>query len=396
MNQSGPAALDLQASGFSRITATGFVVAMMSWSVNFYAPFVLALHLQRVVGWTALEASTPVTVHFLTSAVLLWGLDRLHQRLGLAETLCLGLIASSVGIVAWANAAMPLQASAAAFCTGLGWTCTGSASIAAFIGTRAQPWSLATALNGATVGGFISSPALVFLINSWGLSRASLAFALLILITSVPLLLPLFGKLAAPTGTGRAGYAALFANPRYISLGLAFALFVFGQIGATSHLLMRMAQVFDAQGAAYIMSLVLGCGMAGRWFTAWALSWLNCRAAVGLSFFAQALAIVVIGTSQSKPVLLIASAIYGLTVGNSILLLPVIARKEFEPGQSGKVVASISSSNQLALSLAPFAVAFTFEATQAYAAPYIGLALLQALGLAAIAMGWLVGKHPIR
>ena len=44
-----------------------------------------------------------------------------------------------------------------------------------------------------------------------------------------------------------------------------------------------------------------------------------------------------------------ASAIYGLTVGNSILLLPVIAQAEF-PSERGKVVASVSSSNQLALS----------------------------------------------
>ena len=246
-----------QADSASRVTAAGFVVAMLSWSVNFYAPFVLALNLQRTLGWTTLEASAPVTVHFLASAVLLWGLDRVHRRLGVAETLCCGLVASALGIIAWANATVSLQACAAALVTGLGWSFTGSASIAAFIGARAQPWSLATALNGATVGGLISTPALVFLIDSWGRNWTAILTAALTLLLAIPLLVPLRGKAGLPPNAAPASYAALIANVRYRWLGVAFAVLVFGQIGATSHLLMRMAQVFDAQGAAYLMTLVL-------------------------------------------------------------------------------------------------------------------------------------------
>jgi len=78
--------------------------------------------------------------------------------------------------------------------------------------------------------------------------------------------------------------------------------------------------------------------------------------------------------------LVAACAIYGLTVGNSILLLPVIAQAEF-PSDRGKVVASVSSSNQLALSLAPLIVALVFEATHGYRIPFLMLAFLQAFGL---------------
>jgi Major Facilitator Superfamily len=370
-----------------RVTAAGFVVAMLSWSVNLYAPFVLALNLQHTLGWTTLEASAPVTVHFLASAILLWGLDQVHRRLGLAETLCCGLIASSLGIIAWANATGALQACAAALVTGLGWSFAGSASIAAFIGARAQPWSLATALNGATVGGLISTPALVFLIDAWGRNWTAILIAALVLFLATPLLLPLRGKAGLPQNAAPAGYSALIANVRYRWLGLAFAVLVFGQIGATSHLLMRMAQVFDAQGAAYLMTLVLTCGMAGRWLTAWALSRVDCRLAAALSFLVQAGAIVIMGTAEAPAALFAACAIYGLTVGNSILLLPVIAQAEF-PLERGKVVASVSSSNQLALSLAPIAVALVFEATRGYWIPFVLLALIQAGGLSVMVWIW--------
>lgn len=371
-----------------RVTTVGFVVAMLSWSLNFYAPFVLALHLQRAAGWTALQASAPVTVHFLASAVLLWGLDKAHRRLGLAETLCCGLVASCVGIIAWANATVPLQAYAAAVVTGLGWAFTGSASIAAFIGDRDQPWSLATALNGATVGGFMFTPAFVFLTDAWGLNWAAAAFAALVLALGIPLLAPLRGRVVSTQSGIPASYAALLSNPRYRWLGLAFSLFVFGQIGAASHLLTRMALIFDAQGAAFLMSLVLACGMAGRWLMAWALSRLDCRLAAALSFLVQAAAIVVMGVGQSHLTLVLACAAYGLTIGNSILLLPVIAQKEFLPSERGKVIASVSSTNQLALSLAPFGVAFAFEITRGYAVPFVGLAVLQIIGLAIVAWFW--------
>ena len=372
----------------SRVTAVGFVVAMLSWSLNFYAPFVLALHLQHAAGWSTLQASAPVTVHFLASAMLLWGLDRVHRRLGLAETLGCGIVASCIGMIAWANASVPLQAYAAAVVTGLGWAFTGSASIAAFIGDRAQPWSLATALNGATVGGFVFTPAFVFLIDAWGLSWAATAFAALALALAIPLLAPLCGKLAVPQAGAPVSYTALLSNPRYLWLGLAFSLFVFGQIGAASHLLTRMALVFDPQEAAFLMSLVLACGMAGRWLMAWALGWLDCRLAVALSFLVQAGAIVAMGIGQSHLILMLACAVYGLTIGNSILLLPIIAHKEFLPSERGKVIASVSSSNQLALSLAPFGVAFVFELTRGYFVPFIALALLQMVGLAIVMWSW--------
>jgi MFS family permease len=374
--------------GLSRVTTVGFVVAMLSWSLNFYAPFVLALHLQHAAGWSTLQASTPVTVHFLSSAVLLWGLDKAHRRLGIAETLCCGLVVSCIGIIAWANATLPLQAYAAAVVTGFGWALTGSASIAAFIGDRAQPWSLATALNGATVGGFMFTPTFVFLIDAWGMSWAAAAFAALVLALAIPLLVPLHGRVALPQSGAPAAYAALLSNPRYRWLGLAFSLFVFGQIGAASHLLTRMALVFDPQGAAFLMSLVLACGMAGRWLMAWALGRFDCRLAAALSFLVQAAAIVVMGVGQSQPILLFACVVYGLTIGNSILLLPIIAQKEFLPSERGKVIASVSSSNQLALSLAPFGVAFAFEVTHGYAVPFIGLALLQTIGLAIVVWFW--------
>jgi predicted MFS family arabinose efflux permease len=272
----------------------------------------------------------------------------------------------------------------------LGWALTGSASIAAFVGERAQPWALATALNGATVGGLIFTPAFVFLIDAWGLGWTAIALALSTLALALPLLAPLCGRLALPQNIPPAAYTALMSNPRYRRLGLAFSLFVFGQIGAASHLLMRMAQVFDPQEAAYLMSLVLACGMAGRWLTAWALRRLDCRLAAALTFLTQASAIIVMGTGRSHAVLLLACAAYGLTIGNSILLLPIIARAEFVPPASGKVVASVSSSNQLALSVAPFCVALAFEATHSYVAPFIGLALLQIAGLAIIARSWAI------
>ena len=372
----------------SRVTAAGFVTAMLSWSINFYAPFVLAFHLQRTVGWSAAQASAPVTAHFLASAIILWGLDRVHRRLGFAQTLCCGLVASCLGIVAWANSAIPLQACAAAVITGLGWALTGSASIAAFVGERAQPWALATALNGATVGGLIFTPAFMFLIDAWGLGWAAIALALSTLALALPLLAPLCGKLALPPNVAPTGYAALISNSKFRWLGLAFSLFVFGQIGAASHLLMRMAQVFDPQEAAYLMSLVLACGMTGRWLTAWALCRLDCRLAAALTFLIQASAIIAMGTGQSHAILLLACAAYGLTIGNSILLLPIIARTEFVPGESGKVVASVSSSNQVALSAAPFCVALAFEATHGYVVPFIGLALLQIVGMIIIAWSW--------
>jgi hypothetical protein len=40
------------------------------------------------------------------------------------------------------------------------------------------------------------------------------------------------------------------------------------------------------------------------------------------------------------------------------------------------------------LSLAPFGVAFAFEVTHGYAVPFIGLALLQTIGLAIVVWFW--------
>src|SRR4029077_8117979 len=79
--------------------------------------------------------------------------------------------------------------------------------------------------------------------------------------------------------------------------------------------------------------------------------------------------------------------LFGLGVGNLTTLPPLIAQKEFSPGDVAPVVSLVIAINQAAFAFAPAIFGALREATAGYAAPFLLAVMLQVCAALIIVSG---------
>ena len=167
-----------------------FVIAVFGWGVGFYSPQVLLLTLHASKGWPVAMISSAITAHFLIWAALIVYLPEAHRSIGLAQTTIIGAVLAGAGIVAWSVASAPWQLFVAAAISGSGWAATSGAAINAMVAPwfdRDRPKAIGLAFNGASIGGVVFLPLLIFLIAKIGVEAAAVAVGIAMPLVIIPL-----------------------------------------------------------------------------------------------------------------------------------------------------------------------------------------------------------------
>jgi MFS family permease len=378
-----------------KVVRAAFAVAVFSWGVGFYGPavFLQTLHAER--GWAIASISAAVTAHFLFSAGLVAYLPEAHRRFGIAPVTQAGIALSAVGVLAWASARQPWQLYPAALLSGAGWAATSGAAINAMVAPwfgQDRPKALSIAFNGASIGGVVFTPLWVALIAQLGFATAAALVGGIMVLT----LWPLAARTLRPSPPGAANEgsapghqaaaaapaitrAALLRDRRFVTLSGAFALGLFAQIGLFAHLLARLVPAFGTGGAAAAVSLTTVCAVVGRTLLGWRLGDRHRRLAAAGNFALQAAGTVLLMIGQEPAAILLGCMLFGLGVGNLISLPPLIAQKEFRPGDVGTVIALITAINQAVFAFAPAVLGAMRDLAGGYALPFALAAAIQCL-----------------
>jgi MFS family permease len=375
-----------------KVVAAAFIIAAFAWSFGFYGPsvFLNTLHQQR--GWPVSLISAAITTHYLSSALLTARLDSAHRRFGIVSVTRFGIAALSLGAVGWSLAAAPWHLFIAAMITGAGWAATNAAAINAMV----VPWfdhrraiALSHAFNGSSVGGVIFTPLWVALIDRLGFTGAATIIAAL----SLVVLWPLIGRYlsAAPERRPSAPIrplrlCALLSDRRFATLSAAFALGLFAQIGLVAHMVNRLAPVFGAASAAMAVSVATACAVLGRFLVSGLMA--RDRRLIALGNFAmQAVGTVCLALGTDVGTLWLGCVLFGLGIGNLVLLMPLIAQHEFPSGDVPRIVALATSVNLSVFSFAPAIFGWLREASGDYAQPFLLAAAIQLTAGAVVLLG---------
>jgi cyanate permease len=397
-----------------KVVAAAFAVAVFSWGIGFYGPsvFLHVLHSER--GWQVSAISAAITAHYLCSAAIVLRLPGLHRRFGVAATTRAATGASALGFLGWAFAATQWQLFAAAVLTGAGFAATSGAAIIAMV----SPWferrraaALSHALNGASAAGILFAPLLMLLIERVGFGSAAALVGLVMMATVWPLagrfLAPSpESKGLAPDGDGSLprvparepqrpprALRALFRDRRFATLSAGFALGFFAQIGLVTHLVERLAPILGNATAATAVGGAALCAVPGRLLLGSLLGRADRRLAAAGNFAMQACGVGLLAMTSSPPTLLIGCTLFGLGIGNLVLLPPIIAQAEFEPADIPGVVALVTAVNQAVFAFAPFAFGGLHDLTGSYTAAFSVAALFQLAAGAVVASGRYAGNR---
>ena len=148
---------------------------------------------------------------------------------------------------------------------------------------------------------------------------------------------------------------ALFRDRRFATLSAGFALGFFAQIGLVTHLVERLAPAFGSAGAATAVSAAALCAVPGRLLIGGWLGRVDRRLAAAGNFAMQACGVMLLALTSGTPTLLMGCALFGLGIGNLVLLPPIIAQGEFEAADIPRIVALVTGINQAVFAFAPFA-----------------------------------------
>jgi hypothetical protein len=401
-----------------RVVAAAYTLAVFGWGVGFYGPPVYLQAVRDARGWSLPLVSTAVTVHFLVGAAVIANLPRLYRRFGVPKVTKAGAVSLACGIVGWALARTPWQLFAATLFSGAGWVAMGAAAVNALVApwfVRARPAALASAYNGASVGGVVFAPLWAAAIGLVGFPLAAMVIGAAMIVTvwvladcffaQTPQQLGLTPDGDAPDATARPVTAPwarplaqtrLWRNAQFVTLAAGMALRLFAQIGLLAHLFSLLVPTLGAQLAGLAAGAATAAAIAGRTAVGWLMPPGADRRLVACASYAVQIAGTVaflLAGGTSVPLLLAGIVLFGAGIGNATSLPPLIAQVEFVPADVPRVVPLIVAVAQASYAFAPATFGwireFAPDRSAAGAVPclFLATAALQGLAIAALLAG---------
>ena len=373
------------------VVGCAFLLALWGWGLGFYGLAVYLVSLRATRFWSTADISTAFTAYYFLGATLTIFSGDVFRRVGprVAVTGAALAMAAAVATLPIVTALWQLYLAMAAMA--VAWA---GMSLAA-VNILVAPWflerrgtALSLALTGASCGGVLVAPSLLWLTGRQGFTTAMWAAAAVMLATLVPaVLLTLRRSPPVAAGPAPAPMAAqrrqALGTVRYWTISAAYAMGLAAQVGVITHLVAYLAPRLGTDGAGVALSVTTLCAVLGRFYLGPAVERLGPRPVSCLNFLQEALGLALLLTATGAPALYAGCVLVGLAVGNMITLPGLLVQSEFEPAAFGAVVSLIVGINQFAYALAPAAVGILRDRTGGYGG---ALGLCIALLVAAAAL----------
>jgi MFS family permease len=359
------------------VAEKGFPVALASSAT---ASFFIAAGIAGVAaGWLAdridvrLVISGGATVAALALASVgvldaIWQLFAFHLVLGFAHGMC-GLVPITTVIARW------------------------------FTVRRALAFSIGS--TGLSLGGIVVTPLVALAVERHGLGATAPWMALGLFLGIVPLTLLVVRPSPqaiglAPDGMSHAEAAAAPPAPStslrdtlrsgyFHAVSIAF-LFVLGtQVAAIAHIY-RLASLRDGtETAALVLAVMAATSTIGRLIGGAILLKVPARA-LALSMMAmQAVALAGLAWAYGRWTILAGVTLFGLTMGNTLMLHPLLLVERFGTRDYGRIYALSQLMSVWGLAGGAAVVGLIYEASGGYEVPFVAIALATLVGLAVLA-----------
>ena len=388
-----------------KIVVVCFLIALFGWGMGFYGPGIYLASLKTHHGWSTTLISSGITMYYLMSATMILFIGDVFKRFGPRRVVLVGIMAMGLGVFSLTMITTSWQLYLCFLSMAVGWA---TMSIAA-INTLLAPWferkrglAISLALNGASCGGIMVAPLIIWLISRYAFALGVSIAVGIMLVVLVPSIMVFLYRHPHDLGlwpdgetprehdqADRSVSTALGASPWRVSIALRslnfwtitvpFALGLAAQVGFLTHQISYLGPLLGTNGAGVAVSLTTAAAVMGRLITGVYIDRLDRRWVAALTFGIQALSIGAMMVFPSRPVLYIACVGIGLGVGNLISLPGLIVQQEFPAEHFGKIVSLIVACTQYTFAFGPGVMGVIRDVTGGYAVPLMLCILLEGL-----------------
>jgi predicted MFS family arabinose efflux permease len=344
-----------------RVVLGCFLIALFLFGFGLYGHGVYLAELQRLNGWPAALISGASTLSFLLSHIFATFTNELVARLGPKRLVLLGIAALAASTTLLAVATTSWQLYAAFMLMSLGWIGMGTVVIATVVSlwfVRRRGLAISLAFTGASAGGVVVTPLLVFLVERFGFPAAMLTATAIMVAVLVPVAVawigppsaggPAEGQIDDPSqaqvssAPSEISRAKLIRSLAFWTISIPFALALLAQIGFIVHQIALLEPKIGRASAGFAVSVMTFMAIVGRLGLGAVVDRLDPRLVTAASLASQAAALLAILQADAVSVVLAACAVFGFSVGNIITLPPLIIHREFSAA-SFVVVLGLSS-----------------------------------------------------
>ena len=322
-----------------RVVAGVFVVLMASSGFGFYnlAVYMNALAEQR--DFAVADLSGAIAALFVATGIAGLGVGRLMavwsvRWIMLAGAACGGVALSLIG---HAQTIWQVWLLYAAFGVGNAAVSLIPATtvVTRWFPHRDRSVALSVASTGLSVGGVTLTPASALVLQHFGVDAAMPWFGALFFLVIAPIAWtlrdwpdePRAGHAPAPPDA--AAVRAALRSRFFVGAAVAWVLAMGAQVGVIAHIFNHADKAAGAAVASSAVSVLAACSIMGRLIGGVVVKRFPIRAFTLLNMFAQGLGIAALAFGETPAALLIAAACFGLTVGNLLMLQPLLMAEAF-------------------------------------------------------------------
>ncbi|MFN9775559.1 MAG: MFS transporter, partial [Burkholderiales bacterium] len=383
-----------------RVVAIAFWLAVFAWGLGFYSLSLYVHHLGEA-GWPTAMLSAATTGYFLLGAAAIGPVERAAARWGRRRVAIAGALLLAGGVAALPRVAHPVALALAYAARAAGWAATSGTAITQVIGAwfdARRGLALNLALTGASASGVLVSPPMAWAVARWGAADGlAMVAAVLAAATVVGVARNLpeparRGGGARPAPGAGGGAAAAHAGNGAAAdgpLARTVALFAIGWLAQVAFLAQQMPLLVPKVGVASATAAVAAttaASLAGRLMLSVVIDRVDHRAATAASFLLQAAGMALLLVSDAPAAVLAGCVLFGLSVGNVVMLPAIFAQREFAPERYGAVVARVWTVGQTLFALGPLGAGALLAAAGS-PAPTIAACLAMQVAAAALCAG---------
>jgi MFS family permease len=372
-------------------------VFTIATGLSFYALPLYLNVLTKSGGFSLTTVSYAVSAFFLVSAVVNVPLGRLLQRVQPRWIMLAGSVAAGCSLVFLGHVDTVWQLYLAFTVFGCGFSASsylpGTAVIVQLF-ERDRVKALAVALTGGSVGGVVIAPVLNRILDVYGLVGAAPWLGLSYLaLTGIPVVLAIRGQLSAhaavrvgtaPVPVSGMRYPQAVRSAAFTAITVCFAVLMADQVG-TQVQIVSIGLGKSVADAGIAVSLMASSSILGRLSGALVIARLRVIVLTAAMGLLQALAFAAFALIPGFAGLVMATVLFGITIGNLTVLIPLVVVEMFGTADYPRIYSVVQLGSSAGTAAGPALLASLHGSFGSYRMPLLILAAASAVTALVIA-----------